>query len=315
MEKYINEVFKDFDVNSNISKAQIENINLYKKLNKLQVDIVSNEPITINEIGEFENYLQNRFNIGKALTNIKYEDVEIEQNIDKNWNNIVTYITEKEPFSRALLTNSSVFVDGKNVDVKLKMKGAEFLSNKKFDKGLEHLFKNVYNDNFQVKIEDDLEENYFEKIEKNFIEAEEKAVKDNENARKAQIAAQDASVESFVLAEGENKNSNKNKYNSEKNEYGKNYYSKNSNYQKPLKELPPGMIFGRSAKLRGTPIKINNISPETENVVITGETIRVDSNEMRSKPDKAILIFDVYDGTSTITCKAFVEKAKLPRIY
>ena len=58
MEKCINEVFKDFDVNSNIAEAQIENINLYKKLNKLQIDIKSDKPITIDEIGNFENYLQ-----------------------------------------------------------------------------------------------------------------------------------------------------------------------------------------------------------------------------------------------------------------
>ena len=31
MEKYIKEVFKDFEVNSNIGEAQIENINLYKR--------------------------------------------------------------------------------------------------------------------------------------------------------------------------------------------------------------------------------------------------------------------------------------------
>ena len=32
MEKCINELLKDFDVNSNIAEAQIENINLYKQL-------------------------------------------------------------------------------------------------------------------------------------------------------------------------------------------------------------------------------------------------------------------------------------------
>lgn len=185
MEKCINEVFKDFDVNSNIAKAQIENINLYKKQNKLQVDIMSDKPITIDEIGNFENYLQNKFKINKALTNIKYSDVEIEPNISENWKNIVSYITQKEPFSKALLTNSTIKIDNKNVDVNLKIKGAEFLNNKKFDKGLEHLFSNIYNDQFQVKINDDLEENYYENFEKNMLEEEKRAIIANENARKA----------------------------------------------------------------------------------------------------------------------------------
>ncbi len=185
MEKCINEVFKDFDVNSNISKAQIENINLYKKLNKLQIDITSDKPITIDEIGNFENYLQNKFNINKALTNIKYKDVEIEPNISENWSNIVSYITQKEPFSKALLTNSTIKIDNKNIDVNLKIKGAEFLCNKKFDKGLEHLLSNIYNDHFQVKINDELEDGYYENFEKNMLEEEKRAIIANENARRA----------------------------------------------------------------------------------------------------------------------------------
>ncbi len=307
MEKYINEVFKDFEVNSNISMAQIENINLYKKLNKLQVDIISEKPITIDEIGSFESYLQDKFKINKALTNVKYkEDLHIEPNISENWGNIVSYITRKEPFSKALLNNSTINIDNKNVDVNLKIKGAEFLCNKKFDKGLEHLLSNVYNDQFQVRINDDLEEDYFEKIEKNMLEEEKKAIKACEDERRARIAAQDADIEASIAAEKAGNNfgsfNNQNKTSGYGPEYQKTSYEK---------ELPEGMIYGRSSKIKGDPIKIIDISPDTENVVITGEAIRVDSNEMRSKPDKAILIFDVYDGTSTITCKAFVEKAKL----
>lgn len=125
------------------------------------------------------------------------------------------------------------------------------------------------------------------------------------------IAAQDAEIEQSIAAEKSGSNfgvvygspSNSSKKSSG---FGPDYQKSSSN-----KELPEGMIYGRTAKIKGTPIKITDISPDTENVVITGEAIRVDSNDMRSKPDKSILIFDVYDGTSTITCKAFVDKAKL----
>lgn len=125
------------------------------------------------------------------------------------------------------------------------------------------------------------------------------------------IAAQDAEIEQSIAAEKSGGNfgvvyEKPNGYSKQSSGYGPDHQK--SSYSK---ELPEGMIFGRSAKIKGTPIKITDISPETENVVITGEAIRVDSNDMRSKPDKSILIFDVYDGTSTITCKAFVEKAKL----
>ena len=296
MNKYIHDVFKDFNLSDNILSAQIENINLYKKTNKLQVDIISEKPITIAEIGNFENYLQNRFNINKVLTNIKYTNVQINPNINENWDNIVSYITKKEPFSKALLTNSKVQVENKNINVNLKMKGAEFLLNKKFDKGLEHLLQNVYNDNFIVKINDDLNDEYYSNIEKNLLQEEKEAIKIiNEKNKKVAIASQDAEIEMAIATESSGFiNSNV-----------------NESYQNNNKELPEGMIFGRSAKLKGANIKINDISPETENVVISGEVIRIDSNDMKSKPDKSILIFDVYDGTNSITCKAFVQKNKL----
>ena len=104
MDKYIKDVFKDFEnVNDyEIGNAQIENINLYKKINKLQVDMNSTAPITIQELGDFENYLQNRFNVEKVLTNINYANLEIERNVEENWKNIVSYITAKEPFSKAI---------------------------------------------------------------------------------------------------------------------------------------------------------------------------------------------------------------------
>jgi DNA polymerase-3 subunit alpha (Gram-positive type) len=327
MEKYIKDVFADLDITGNMLEARIENVNLYKKQNRLQVDIVSDKPITISDIGKFESYLTERYSVDKTLTNIKYQDVEIEQNIDSNWGNIISYITSKEPLSKAMLTNSTITIDDENnLDVNLKIKGADFLCSKKFDKGLEHLLQNVYNSKYTVKIKDCLDDDYYRHIEKELAEEEKKAVKKAEQEATQRIkvarAAQDAAIEAAVAAENASSNSNLSSKISNSNSQnsgsssGFGYGPKNQNktFEKPLKELPPGMIYGRSAKIKGTPIKVNDITTDTENVVIDGEVIRTDSNDMRSKPDKSILIFDLYDGSSTITCKAFVDKASLKDI-
>ena len=177
MNKYIKEVFTDFTAVPNLLDAELENVNLYKNQDRLQVDIVSTKPIAVNELGQFENYLQSRMNVGRAFTNIKYEDVEIEQNIEENWSDIVSYITSKEPLSRAMLTNSTVEKNGHNLNVNLKIKGAEFLCSKKFDKGLEHLIQNIFNSKYNVKIVDCLDDNYYEYVEKELQEAEQNAIK------------------------------------------------------------------------------------------------------------------------------------------
>ena len=152
MQKYIKEVFSDYNIENNLIEAKIDNINLYKKTNKLQVKIISNNPININEIESFENYLVGRFKVNKASLDISYGDIKIDESIPENWNNILNYIAKKEPFSKAILTNSMVEVDNQNVNVKLFMKGgSSFLVNQKFDKGLEHLFGNLYNRQYKVQ--------------------------------------------------------------------------------------------------------------------------------------------------------------------
>ena len=145
MPKYIKEVFNDYGINNNLIEAEIENINLYKKTNKLQVKIASSKIITLQDMESFENYLINAFKVNKASIDINYGDLEIEQDIPENWENIIKYIGKKEPFSKAMLTNSRPEIDGQNIHVKLSMKGASFLLAQKFDKGLEHLLGNLYN--------------------------------------------------------------------------------------------------------------------------------------------------------------------------
>ena len=201
MDKYIKEVFTDFSEKSNLLDARLSNVNFYKKQNKLQIDIISNKPITISELGSFENYLQNRMNVGKAFTNIKYENVEIEQNIEENWGNIISYITSKEPLSRAMLTNSTIEKCNQNINVNLKIKGAEFLCLKKFDKGLEHLLQNIYNNKYIVKINDCLDDDYYRHIENEFHEEEKRAVKKADEEVQERIRrnreSQDAMIESI----------------------------------------------------------------------------------------------------------------------
>ena len=323
MEKYIKDVFTDFSEGSNILEAKLLNVNLYKKLDKLQVDIISNKPITIGEIGKFESYLQTRMNVGKALTNIKYEDVEIEQNIEENWSNIISYITSKEPLSRAMLTNSEIERKEQDLSVNLKIKGAEFLCSKKFDKGLEHLLQNVYNCKYNVKIIDCLDDDYYRHVESELQKEEQMALKKaNEDAMRRLAenrASQDALIESQISAESGgsvNPSSGQSSASSApKQSFGYGPKSQNQTFERAPKELPEGVIYAsRGVKIKGDPIKIIDITTETENVVVDGEVIRVDSNDMRSKPDTSILIFDLYDGSSTMTCKAFVKKDDLKNI-
>ena len=312
MQKYIKEVFVDYQNDNPLLDAQIENINLYKKTNKLQVEVESSNPIHINEMEDFENYLIKRFHVDKALIDIHYKDVEIEQDVENQWTNVINYVTRKEPFSKAILTGSKLDVSGKNISVKLALKGADFLLAKKFDKGLEHLLSNIYNENYVVKFEENLADNYMELLEEKKKKEEEEALK----FLKIQ-AAQEAKEQKEKKMEAKKQNEEKAKAD---NKQAQNVpgqvpppIPKEEKPKEEEKDTP--LIMGRNMNVKGDPIKIKDISVDSDKVVIDGELIAdtMDSREIKNG-EKVILMFNVYDGTSSITCKAFLDTDKFKTV-
>ncbi len=77
MQKYIKDVFNDYNENNNLINAVIENINLYKKTNKLQIKVASSNEINLQEMENFEDYLVKTFKVNKASIDINYGDLEI----------------------------------------------------------------------------------------------------------------------------------------------------------------------------------------------------------------------------------------------
>ena len=59
--KTIEEVFKDYETVGEIQKAKILKVNIYKKTNKLVIQLFSTQYIPIKELLAFEKYLMARF--------------------------------------------------------------------------------------------------------------------------------------------------------------------------------------------------------------------------------------------------------------
>ena len=166
----VKDVFSDYlNKDENIYESNFLKANLYKKSNRLEVCIASDAKISIKEVVNFENYIIKRFNVSCAKVEIQYNDIDVEPSIETDWQEIVTYMSRTEPMTRAILRNSSVSVDGNNIKIDLKIKGAELLTSKKFDKGLERLVYNLYNKNFKVEFYEE-EQKSKEEYDKNYQE-------------------------------------------------------------------------------------------------------------------------------------------------
>ena len=70
------------------------------------------------------------------------------------------------------------------------------------------------------------------------------------------------------------------------------------------KENSP-LIYGRSATIKENTIKIIDITPEEGRVAIEGELSNIETKELRS--GKILVSFDLYDGSSSMTCKVFLK--------
>ena len=144
MQKVIKDVFQDFKKESSIQEAQIQKMNLYKKSNKLEVEILSQNQLKIQDLADFETYLSTRFNIQTIIIDVKYPEIELIHTLEDDWNDIIKYVASKFPITKAILKESTITLDGNSAEINLKSKSSEFLHSYSVDSVLEKLFMNVY---------------------------------------------------------------------------------------------------------------------------------------------------------------------------
>jgi len=316
MQKYIKEVFSDYNENNNLINAVIENINLYKKTNKLQIKVASNSQVSLQEMEGFENYLVKTFKVNKASIDINYGDLKIEPRVESDWENIIKYIGKKEPMSKAILTNSRIEVNDSHIIVNLAMKGAAFLISQKFDKGLEHLLGNLYNKQYSVEFSENISKDFEKELIERRNQEEKEALMELE--RQAKIEIEQAKERKKIEAEQEKQRKLEEEEKLKENLRQENpeLAAKIEAHQNKLPEVKDEespLILGRSLTIRTELVKIENI-PMTEDtdmrVCVDGEILGGSLDSRDIKDEKAILMFNIFDGTSTIGCKAFLPKDK-----
>ena len=73
----------------------------------------------------------------------------------------------------------------------------------------------------------------------------------------------------------------------------------------PTEDENTPLILGMAPVIKEPLVKIQDLSAESGMVALQGEVIRIEDRELKS--GKVLLSIDLYDGTSTLTCKAFVN--------
>ena len=128
--KTVKEVFPDEKFNELILNSKIKSANIYKKTNDLALTLISENKVDLKSIYEFERFLKNKFRVKEARIII---EANIDFNIDREWEGITRYLGAKHPMTRPILINSKPIIKDKSLQVKLAIKGRDFLSGGGFE--------------------------------------------------------------------------------------------------------------------------------------------------------------------------------------
>lgn len=290
--KKVGEIFSDYNTNSNIKYAQVTALNVVKKTNTLEVMLYFDEYIEIKEIWYFEKFLKERFKFENIDIKITYHEQVEKKSIKEEWKNIIAYMAHKYPLTKPmLLLKSDIEIKNKDIVVKMHIKGSEFLKAKKTDKELAKVLKNLFGNDYKIEL--------IEELSKEEI----KAIKDSLEREEAQIVAQIEEEHHKCLED-----KNKEIVPVQEEDYNVNFLiPDNIEEYENVEEIQEQYtyIMGKPSKAKEKQVYIKDITANDGRVTLEGRLI---SSEVRqTKSGKGMIIFELYDGTGTITVKSFAK--------
>ena len=293
--KKIKDIFSDYKNNSQVQDCYICKIEINKKLNKLTIILKTEQFVQIKDMWDFEKYLTERFKIRDIEMIFTYNENTKIPEVKDEWKNIICYMAHKHPLMKPiLLMKSTIEVENNNINVKMHIKGADFLKSRKTDKQVEITIKNLLGKEYKVNLEEQISKEELKRQEENNRLLEEKLIRDR--------------IEEMKRYEEESKNKVQ-----EPPEYYVPLPSDSDISQEELGEIPPtsempennnlDYIIGKPSKAKENYVKIKDINANSGKVTIEGRIAELDSRDTKS--GKKIIIMDVYDGTGIMTCKSF----------
>lgn len=314
--KQIKTVFSDYQTENVINQAKILELNFIKKANVLEIDLESENYLEIKELWYFEKFLKERFQFSNIDIKIKYTEKVTIKPIEKEWENLICYMVHKYPLMRPMiLLKSTIEVKNNKITVNMKIKGADFLRARKLDRELERVIKNLFGYNYKIEFVENINEEDEKALEQKREQSKKMAI---------QKALEHMAIGEKIAEEMANK---KHENKSQKD------HAKGANHQEmPQADMPPippppdmppvfeepeeetPLICGRNPNLRTNIIKVVDISPDDDMAAISGEILGGSIEEKELKSGKFLISFNVYDGTSTITCKVFAKPEEKQKI-
>lgn len=287
--KKISEIFSDYALGGNINTAVIEGVTLRKKTKTLEMKLSCDKYIEIGEIESFNKFIKERFALNDAKIIINYTEETFNRTMEDKVREVLDFLSKKHPFLKAAINNCELQIEDNSLNFSFKMVISEMLRELKYDKKIQDSLKALYGKTYKINFIDDVSEEELIKLKENNFTKEKVIIqkdvqaKQNNNNNNATPVKLVPEIKQEAKAENDSKNKNS------------------------------LLILGRNGNIKDPVIKITDITPNEGRVVIQGEISNIDAKELRS--GKLLVSFDLYDGSSSITCKAFVKPGEGDEVF
>lgn len=276
--KRVNEIFSDYETRGNINTAIIEGVVLRKKTKTMEMKISSDKYIEVEEFEHFSNFIKDRFALQDSVITVKYADGIVKKPIEEELRSIIYSLENRYPALKAVLSTCEYEVAGKTIDFKFKAAISDFLKSMDYDKKIHDVINDLYGTAYKINFTDKIssEEAAPHKTEKcaNEIFTHNEFAEINKNST-PKLPGKAAEIKQEAKA------------------------------QTASKKADSVLILGRSSKIKEPLMRIVDITQDEGRVAIEGEISNIEDKELKS--GKVLISFDLYDGSSSMTCKAFVK--------
>jgi DNA polymerase-3 subunit alpha (Gram-positive type) len=277
--KKIKEIFGDYEAVGNLNYALVEGVVLSKKTKSLELKIKSDKYIEIKELESLNDFIKRRFALDDSKIIVNYSDKTNKKPIEDELKNIVFMISDKIPALKAVLKDSEYEIAENTISFKFKAAVSEILKAKGYDKKIHEAVKKLYGTAYQI--------NFVDKVsQEEFIRQQEDVL-----AKEMYDLQREAQFAPSVSAPAQVKKAPE--------------FKQEAKAESSGKKTNPQLILGRNVNLKDPIVKIIDITPDEGRVAIEGEISNLEDKELRS--GKILVSFDVYDGSSSMTCKMFLK--------
>lgn len=278
--KTINEIFSDYKTKGNINSAIIEAVVLCRKTKTLEMKLSSDKYIEIKEFERLNKFIKERFALEDSIITVKYADGTDKKPIEDEMGNIITFVSRKNPALKAVVLNNSQYNVAENtINFNFKIPVTNFLKTMNYDKKIHKAVKNLYGTEYKINFIDNLSSDDLSKLE------QDKQSEEIQYIKKEFINIQSNTAPKVPKETPEIKQESKS--------------------DSDGKKVNPFLILGRNANIKESKIKITDITQDEGRICIEGQISNLESKELKS--GKTLISFDLYDGSSSMTCKAFIK--------